>query len=148
MAGSHARFAAIGALRVTATAILVVDGGWPRLIMRRNSVVSTLRNFDVHGGGRAYALLDTSYGGYMMGMIDTMGAAHLYVVAAPAMVVVGVVQICDLFQLSGVEMAVIELLDYSSHSEIWAFLLTTSGKHWSVCAFVIGQYVLMPMYWG
>ena len=128
MAGSHARFAAIGALRVTATAILVVDGGFPRLITRRNSVVSTLRNFDVHGGGRAYALLDTSYGGYMMGIIDTMGAARLYVVSAPAMVVVGVVDICDLFQLSGVEMAVIELLDYSSHSEIWAFLLTTSGK--------------------
>ena len=102
-------------------------------------MVSTLRNFDVHGGGRAYALLDTSNGGYMMGIIDTMGSAHLYSVSAPAMVVVGVVNICDLFQLSGVEMAVIELLDYSSHSEIWAFLLTPSGKSCSVLC-IIQQY--------
>ena len=124
---------------MTATAILVIDGGMPRLIMRGNSMVSTLRNFDVHGGGRAYALLDTSNGGYMMGIIDTMGSAHLYSVSAPAMVVVGVVNICDLFQLSGVEMAVIELLDYSSHSEIWAFLLTPSGKRCSVLC-IIQQY--------
>ena len=73
----------------------------------------------------------------MMGIIDTMGAARLYVVSAPATVVVGVVDICDLFQLSGVEMAVIELLDYSSHSEIWAFLLTTSGKHRPILCFLL-----------